>query len=100
MCNVSMIFDTYKPHLPDPNAYPWPQPGTAVPWPIAPAPRVGEWPTPTALRELLESFRQAVEAAKAFDRLTNQPDCEDPEKAKLLDRVDELERRLDELEAR
>jgi len=50
------------------------------------------------LRKLIDEFREAVEAAKKIDVLTKQPDCEDPEKAKLLDRVAELERRLDQLE--
>lgn len=86
MCATSVIFDQYGPWIPTPQQQ-WPQ------RPIDPAPYSnGE------LRELIDSFKEALEAAKKFDRLTNQPDCEDPDKAKLLDRVVELERRLDAIE--
>lgn len=50
------------------------------------------------MRALIAEFREALHAAQVVDRLTKQPDCEDPEKAKLVDRVAELERRLNELE--
>jgi len=46
------------------------------------------------LRKLIDEFKEAVEAAKKLDVLTNQPDCVDPEKAKLEERVAELERQL------
>jgi hypothetical protein len=83
MCNVSMIMDTYKPYIPDPYVQPWrPVIPNAPPAAPVPAKQVQE------LRELIESFKQAVKAAQTFDRLTGQPDCVDPEKA-------ELERRLD-----
>lgn len=82
MCNVSMIFDTYKPYIP-------------TQW--TPTPTVVQPYTAEELRELIESFKQAVEAAKSFDRLTGQPDCEDPEKAQLIERVAELEAKLDEI---
>lgn len=49
------------------------------------------------LRLLIAEFKQALEAAKAVDRLTGQPDCEDPEKVKLVDRVAELERQVKKL---
>ncbi len=48
----------------------------------------------TELRNLISEFREAVAAAKVVDRLTNQPDCEDPEKVKLVARVAELEAML------
>lgn len=35
-----------------------------------------------------------MEGAKTVDKLTGQPDCEDPEKAKLVARVEELEKKL------
>lgn len=47
-----------------------------------------------ALRRLMKEFREAVEAAKTVDRLTAQPDCVDPEKAKLEARVAQLEAQL------
>jgi hypothetical protein len=46
------------------------------------------------LKALIESFRKAVEAAMIVDSLTGQPDCVDPEKQRLQDRVDELEKQL------
>lgn len=50
-----------------------------------------------SIKELIKSFKEALEAAKVVDKATNQPDCEDPEKKKLEDRVAALEKRLDEL---
>jgi hypothetical protein len=46
------------------------------------------------LRKLMDDFKAATEAAKIVDKLTGQPDCIDPEKAKLQERVAELERKL------
>lgn len=83
MCFVSVVMEQYQPYIPpadDSWRWPEPVPGT---------------PATEAMRELIDSFKKAVEAAHAFDRLTGQPDCEDPEKAKLIERVAELERRLD-----
>lgn len=42
----------------------------------------------------IERFRELVADAKQFDIETNQPDCEDEEKAKLLERIAELEAQL------
>lgn len=64
-------------------------PHTSIPWP---------WQTATQLAELqkvIADFKEAVEAAKTIDRLTGQPDCEDPEKMKLIGRVAELERQIE-----
>lgn len=97
MCNVSQIMDQWAPHFPSPSIYP--SPNTARP-PFVPAPP-STGPTvvePADLRELIAAFYKALDAARSFDRLTGQPDCEDPEKAKLLERVAELERRLNALE--
>lgn len=44
--------------------------------------------------EFIENFKQAVQAAKIVDRLTNQPDCEDPEKKKLEEKVAKLEQEI------
>lgn len=95
VCNVSMIMDTYRPHIPDPRRWPPTYPGP-ITIPVPSQPPVAPV-TPEKLRELIESFRQAVKAAETFDRLTGQPDCVDPEKAKLEERVAELEKRLDEM---
>lgn len=75
MCVVSMVYDHFRPQFePYENTRPLTDPNN--------------------FRELVEKFRKAAEAAQRVDSLTNQPDCEDPEKAKLLERVAELERRL------
>lgn len=83
MCFTSAVFDQYQQYIPQPQQ-----------WQPTPS-----WPTPAELRELIDSFNRAFEAAKTFDRLTKQPDCEDPDKAKLLDRIALLEKRLDAVEA-
>ena len=97
MCFVSYVSTVYDPHIPQP---------TAIPYPYFPKVNTGtttnaiEIPVKldlSELRELIESFKQAIAAAKVFDRLTGQPDCVDPEKAKLQDRVAELERRLESI---
>lgn len=80
MCIVSMVIDRFEPLLPEPSA------GT---WPWLPQVDLSE------LRKLIDDFREAFAAAKTVDRLTGQPDCEDSEKAKLLDRVAFLESHLE-----
>jgi hypothetical protein len=45
-------------------------------------------------QERLVLFRRMVSDAEIFDRLAGQPDCADPEKAKLLLRIEELEKQL------
>jgi hypothetical protein len=101
MCNVSMIMDTWSPHIPQPNE--WvprtvPQFPQQIPINVPPDPakRVAEM-TVDELRKLLAAFHNAVAAAETFDRLTGQPDCIDAEKAKLVDRVAELERKIEEM---
>jgi hypothetical protein len=92
MCVMSMVHDHYEPQ---------------VPW-LEPAPIGIGWPTPVGPYEiklpvapaaldlvaLLKEFRELIEAAKLIDTKTKQPDCVDPEKAKLQDRVAELEKLL------
>lgn len=87
MCTVSMVYDHYGskipiPKIPSTGAYSIP------PVPVLPADVAAE------LRQLIAEFREAVAAAKVVDRLTDQPDCEDPAKASLEDRVARLERLL------
>lgn len=48
----------------------------------------------STLRTLIEDFRKMVEIAKRVDILSKQPDCADPEKLKLEERVKELEAKL------
>lgn len=100
MCVVSAVHDQYEPYIPLPKQ-----------WPIVPAPSTGATPITKVivnvdlqeqideLKELIASFRKAVEAAEVFDRLTGQPDCVDPDKAKLVERVEALEKKIAELEA-
>lgn len=66
MCAVSVIYDMFS-KLPD------------------------TWYT----KPRIDLFRNMVADAKTFDIQTNQPDCEDPEKAKLLDRIAALETELE-----
>ena len=90
MCVVSMVMDHYEPRI---QPLDWTGLGGGT-WTNTPGMReqIEE------LKKLIAEFKEAVEAAKRIDVLTKQPDCEDPEKVKLLDRVAELERRLDQLE--
>jgi hypothetical protein len=47
------------------------------------------------LRKLIQEFREAVDLAKKIDVLIKNPDCEDPDKAKLLERVERLEHEIE-----
>lgn len=114
MCVVSMVMDHYKERFP-PDWWPEPEPR---PWIIAPSGGDVDWTqgqkTKTVtmiapvtdemqklveeMRRLIHEFKVAVKAAKLVDRLTSQPDCEDPEKVRLEERVAELELRLKALE--
>lgn len=76
MCVVSMVFDHYHPEFYKP---------------------IDVERDYAELARVIQEFREAHQAAKRVDILTKQPDCEDPEKAKLLDRIAELEAELAEL---
>jgi hypothetical protein len=83
--------DPLRPSETTPGIGPWmPQP---IMQPAVSAEDVAE------LRKLIREFREALAAAKTVDRLTKQPDCEDPKKATLEDRVAALEKRLAEMGA-
>lgn len=108
MCVVSMVHDHFQPLIPDPTQ-PWKRDGSAVPSTSPPAIDLGalfsgeatlaEFKRAVAeARQVIEDFKAAVAAAKKVDALTKQPDCVDPEKAKLVERVAELEKRLDAIE--
>lgn len=95
MCVYSMVMDDYArrfepfeiPVMPNPNSLsPSPAPLSFV---LLPASQIEE------LKALIAEFKEAVAAAKTVDRLTRQPDCPDPEKAKLEQRVAELEKQLE-----
>lgn len=92
MCVVSAIHDGFRPVFPPPNQ-----------WPYVPAAPPADAPTDLVeqiekMRKVIDLYRRALEIAEEADELTDQPDCEDPEKGTLVERVNDLERRLDELE--
>ncbi len=45
-------------------------------------------------QQRIDLFRNMVADARTFDIQSGQPDCEDPEKAKLEGRIEELEQQL------
>lgn len=49
-------------------------------------------------QERFNTFYSVLAQAKIMDQVSGAPDCEDPEKAKLLERVQELEEQLAEKE--
>lgn len=88
MCVYSMVIDTMVPRFPD-----WVQPPPAEDAPLVfptvlPNTEVGE------LKKQIAEFREALRAAQKVDRLTGQPDCEDPEKVKFLKRLRKVEESL------
>jgi hypothetical protein len=109
MCFVSAIYQHYDPLFPQPDPF-WqippaqppmqPQPIPAYPNPI-PQITIGTIPGPNPdvaeLKQLIADFKEALKAAKLLDKLTKQPDCEDPEKAKLEERVAKLEEAIKKL---
>lgn len=95
MCVVSMVMDDFndrfRPWIDQPINPPLPQTITVTDG------TSGAWLTSATvaeLRQLIQEFKEAVAAAKTVDRLTKQPDCQDPEKIKLVERVAELEKQL------
>lgn len=95
MCVLSMVFDQYQPLLPKK----W----TDLPTWKPPTPK--ELADPSlearvkALEELVKELKEAIKLAKQLDAVTHQPDCEDPEKAKLLDRIKKLEAEIKKFKA-
>lgn len=98
MCVLSGVYDHYKPLFPPigPFTPPGTFPYTPVPPPMIITPTISPDEI-KEIRQLIKDFKEAVKAAKTVDRLTNQPDCSDPEKAKLLKRVATLEKELAKL---
>lgn len=47
-------------------------------------------------REMFEEFKKLTEAAKQFDKISGQPDCEDPKKTEWIEVV---ERKVSEVQA-
>lgn len=46
------------------------------------------------VKRMIQDLKEQVRAARLLDHTLRQPDCEDPEKAKLLDKVAKLEAEL------
>lgn len=88
MCVVSMVHDHFGKTFPDmqlyisPNTNP-PAVTTTTTWPSFDL---------VELRGLIKEFRELVAAAKRIDEVTGQPDCVDPVKAQLEQRVEKLEK--------
>jgi len=88
MCVVSGVYDHFYPRIPDPLPQVQPQ----INW------QINQQPIDLVeLRTLIEEFKEALKAAKTVDRLTGQPDCADPEKAKLEKRVALLEKQIEQM---
>lgn len=90
MCVVSMVHDFYSPKLPE-----W----TIIPQSVTVFGNSNMYSQFTQeemadLRKLIADFRAARDAALVVDKLTGQPDCVDPEKERLMKRVEELEKQL------
>lgn len=54
----------------------------------------GKLPDSWYTLQRIDLFHSMVTDAKTFDAESGQPDCEDPEKAKLEERIAELEQEL------
>ena len=104
MCVMSMVFDHYEKIIPD--VMPWTVPTVQPYTPPIPGTftsaellyMIVSREEIEALKLLISQFREAVEAARVVDRLTNQPDCEDLEKKKLEQRVAALEAQLAQMQ--
>jgi hypothetical protein len=58
----------------------------------------GKMPETWYTQPRIDLFHSMVTTAKQFDEESGQPDCQDPEKAKLEERIAELEQQLTEKE--
>lgn len=93
MCVVSMVYDHYLPKIGEYST-------GKIDWSgllqhSKPDPEMKE--LKEELKKLIKEFKEAVAAARQVDRLTGQPDCSDPDKAKLEERVAELEKLVGDL---
>jgi hypothetical protein len=57
----------------------------------------GRLPDPYWTRPNFDYLKELIRKAEEYDRLTNQPHCEDPEKVKVMERI---EQRLTDIEWR
>lgn len=56
----------------------------------------GKQPDDWYTLDRIKLFKSMVADARLFDQESGQPDCEDPEKAKVEERISNLEKELDE----
>jgi hypothetical protein len=96
MCTFSMVVDQIGPFIPDidptwrpPPTIPVFTPNSVSPYSIE---QIEEW------RRFFEDAKAKLEAAKAEDAAAGTPDCTDPSKAPILERLAEMERRLAAIE--
>lgn len=54
----------------------------------------GKQPDEWYTLERIDLFKRMVADARLFDEESGQPDCEDPEKSKVNDRIEDLEKEL------
>lgn len=87
MCVVSMIDDHYN------RTIPW-DVHVGAPLTITGALSEDSWVTVREVKNLIESYFKDREDAIRIDKNTNQPNCEDPEKAKIVERLERLEKAL------
>jgi hypothetical protein len=88
MCTVSMIMDhgrhEFWPHREPLLPKPWFEPFPGIPMkPLPGLPPID----PSVPEDSLKDFLKLFEAAKKYDETSGQPDCEDPEKIKVLEAV-------------
>jgi len=91
MCVVSMIMDHGG------RRWPNPAPDAAPAVPPIPAWQFPPPPSPFPSEQEIKEFRDLLEQAKKIDKVTGQPDCEDPEKT---DWMEEMEKRVSALEGK
>lgn len=94
MCVISNVMDHYNPLFPVPAPFPGTVPSQTFDFTQMFTPPIDL----VELRKLVDEFKEAVAAAKKLDIILKQPDCIDPEKAKLEERVAALEARLAEID--
>jgi len=87
MCIYSAIGDYAGRTWPDryPYIYPWVDPNpNGIRFPPVPAPTQEQF---DELKREVEALRKLLGAAKEYDAITHQPDCEMEEKIELIKRV-------------
>lgn len=92
MCIMSVVHEDYSKIFPQPGG--WLQPVPGVPFAVTVPSLATEI---LEMKQLIAEFRAAVELARQLDILMKKPDCVDPEKAKLEERVAALEQRMNEV---